>query len=161
METKQSAIRQVLFGVFFTLGAAVVCLAALIGDVMQYYSSRQQLVWVQRRVELLEKLNSDYEALLDRMQEDPNLVKRTAPVILGIRPQEPDTAYPTAWPEELLAAQQALFVADEPPQGPPAMPGWLVRCSQTGTRRALFWSGAGMVVVAFICFGPQWPSRTK
>jgi hypothetical protein len=161
METKQSTIRKVLFAVFFTVGATVACLAALAGDLMEYYSSKQQLVWTQRRVELLEQLNADYEALLDQVHQDPNLVKRTAPAILGTWPQEPNTAHPAARPEELLAAQQTLFVAEQPREERPAVPEWVVRCNRPAYRWALFLSGAGLVAVAFICFGPQRPVREK
>ena len=159
MDMKQSTIRRVLFGAFFVAGATVACLAALAGDLMVYYTSKQQLVSAQRRVELLEQLNADYEALLDQVRQDPNLVKRTAPAVLGTRPQEPNTAHPAARPEELLAAQQTLFVAEQPREEPLAVPDWVVRCNRPGYRWALFLSGAGLVAVAFVCFGPERPVR--
>ena len=161
MEMKQSTIRQVLFGAFFVVGATVACLAALAGDLIEYYTSKQQLVSAQRRVELLEQLNADYEALLDQVRQDPNLVKRTAPAILGTWPREPNTAHPAARPEELLAAQQTLFVAEQPREEPTAVPAWVVRCNRPGYRWALFLSGAGLVAVAFVCFGPETPVREK
>ena len=151
----QNTVRLVLFGVLFTVGATVVCVVALADDLVQYYGTRQQLVAAQRMVELLEKLNADYEALLDQVRQDPNLIKRIAPATLGTQPQEPNTAHPTVRLEELMAARQTLFVADPASEEPPPLPLWLARCTQSGPRWGLFLSGAGLVVVAFVFFGPQ------
>jgi len=151
----QTTSRLVLFGVLFIIGATVVGVAALADDLILYYSHKQQLATAQRIVELLEKLNTDYDALLNQVQHDPNMLKRIAPATLGTSPQEPNTAHPAARIEELLAARQTLFVAAPPAEEPSMVPPWLVRCSRPGHRFGLFLSGAGLVVVAFICFGPQ------
>jgi len=151
----QNTVRLALFGVFFAIGATVVCLAALCDDLVQYYIAKQRLAAARQRVYLLERLNADYEALLDLVQQDPNMIKRTAPATLGTWPQEPNTAYPAVRLEELLAARQTMFVAEQPKEEPPIVPEWLAGCSRPGRRWGLFLSGAGLVVVAFICFGPQ------
>ncbi len=155
METMQNTGRLVLFGVTFTIGATVVCLAALCDDLVQYYAGRQQLATAQRNVELLSKLNTEFDALLDQVRQDPNLVKRTAPATLGTWPQEPNTAHPTVHADELLTARQTLFMPDDAPEQTPALPPWLARCSQPFNRAGLFLSGAGLVLVAFVCFRPQ------
>ena len=157
METMQNAVRCIGFTVFFTVGATVVCMAALCDDLVRYCSHKQQLTVAQHTVELLERLNADYSTLLDKVHQDPNMLRRIAPATLGTWPQEPNTAYPTVRIEELLAARQTLCVTENPPEEPMVIPEWLARCSQPGRRWGLFLAGAALVVVAFACFRPQDP----
>ena len=137
------------------MGATVVCIAALCDDLVQYYSDRQRLAEARQMVDLLEKLNADYDALLAQVQRDPELIRRIAPATLGTWPQDANTAHPDVRLEELMAARQALSVADEAPEEPPMLPEWLARCSQPAHRLGLFLCGAGLVMVAFVYFRPQ------
>jgi hypothetical protein len=151
----QNTVRLVLFAVVLTLGATVVCIAALCDDLVQYYADRQRLAEARQLVDLLEKLNADYDALLTQVQHDPDLLKRIAPATLGTSPQDANTVHPDVRLEELMAARQALSVADEAPERPPLLPDWLARCSQPAQRLGLFLCGAGLVLVAFVYFRPQ------
>jgi hypothetical protein len=151
----QNTVRLLLFAGILTLGATVVCISALCDDLVQYYADRQRLVEARKMVDLLEKLNADYDALLQQIRQDPNLIRRIAPAMLGTAPQDANTAHPEVRIEELLAARQALAVADDVPQDSPSLPDWLTRCSQPLQRLVLCLCGAGLVMVAFVYFKPQ------
>jgi hypothetical protein len=155
IEAMQNTVRLLLFAGILTLGATVVCIAALSDDLVQYYADRQRLVEARKMVDLLEKLNADYDALLEQIRQDPNLIRRIASATLGTPPQDANTANPEVRLEELLAARQSLSVTDDVPEEPPSLPDWLTRCSQPLHRLALFLCGAGLVMVAFVYFKPQ------
>ena len=151
----QNAVRLLLFAGILTLGATVVCIAALSDDLIRYYADRQRLVEARKMVDLLEKLNAEYDALLEQIRQDPNLIRRLGTATLGTPPQDANTAHPEVRLEELLAARQALSMGDDAPEELPSLPDWLTRCGQPLHRLALFLCGGGLVMVAFIYFRPQ------
>jgi hypothetical protein len=155
IKAMQNTVRLLLFAGILTLGATVVCIAALSDDLIQYYADRQRLVEARKMVDLLEKLNADYDALLEQIRQDPNLIRRLGTATLGTPPQDANTAHPEVRLEELLAARQALSVADDVPEEPPSLPDWLTRCSHPLHRLAMFLCGGGLVMVAFVYFRPQ------
>ena len=125
-------------------------------DLVQYYADRQRLVEARKMVDLLEKLNADYDALLEQIPagSEPHPAN-LRPATLGQAPQDANTAHPEVRLEELLAARQALSVADDVPQESPSLPDWLTRCGQPLHRLALCLLWGGLVMVAFVYFKPQ------
>ena len=76
------------------------------------------------------------------------------PVTLGTEPNDPNTVYPKARAGELAIARKALVAQAEQEPAGPEIPIWLQRCSDPPKRIALFIAGAGLVLIALVCFTP-------
>ena len=160
-------IRAVLFVLFFGIGAASLSSAILCEDLAQYYQNKQLLTAAQESLDRLRSLNTEYDVLLEKWQQDPNLVaKRIARATLGPaavpEPQDPNTAYPRATAQLLAAARRVL---DEDAgqssagQSEPVMPEWLVRCRKRPSRITLFACGVVLILTSFVCFRPEKESQ--
>lgn len=150
---KPDVIRTVLFVLFFSVGAGSLGASVLCEDLIQYYQNRQLAKAAQESLGKLKSLNNDYDILLARLEQDPNLVKRIAPVTLGRDQPEPNTVYPRATAEQLAAARRALTDPNSETVEP-VIPRWLSRCSEPRKRMALFFSGIVLILISFICFRP-------
>ena len=161
-ETMQSerVIRAIVFVVFFSIGAAVLSATILCEDFLEYFHYKSMLGQAQGHLDKLQSLNADYDTLLGQLEGDPCQLARLAPATLGIEPNEPNTAYPRASADKLVAARRAL---SEEPNEPPAndgTPPWIGPCCQWPRRHLLFFCGATLVLISFIFFGPtRKPSR--
>jgi hypothetical protein len=151
-------IQAVLFFLFFSIGAASLSSSVLCDDLIQYYRNKQLLGEARKSLERLESLNSDYDVLLERLKEDPNLIiERLAPVTLGTETKDPNTVYPRARSRQLAAARKALMEESNSQSTEVAMPQWLRRCSEPRNRMLLFISGVVLILISFVCFRPQSP----
>ena len=148
-------IQAVLFFMFFSIGAASLSSSILCDDLIKYYQNKQLLRTSQKSLERLESLNMDYDALLKRLKEDPNLiVERLAPATFGTEPEDPNTVYPRANSRQLAAARKALIEESNRKSAEVAMPRWLRRCCEPRNRILLFVSGVVLVLISFVCFRP-------
>jgi len=148
-------IQAVLFFLFFSIGAASLSSSILCDDLIRYYQNKQLLKTVQGSLSRLESLNTDYDVLLKRLEEDPNLiVERLAPVTLGTGAQDPNTVYPRVTSQQLAAARKALMEESSREPAEVTMPQWLRRCSKPRNRILLFISGVVLVLISFVCFRP-------
>ena len=157
----RNIIRMILFVVFFSIGAASLGISILCDDLVQYYRNKKLLTVTQQSLNKLESLNDDYDALLEQLEEDPNLVKRLAPATLGTEPEDANAVYPRATPEQLAAARQALEQDPNDQSDSPTLPHWLTRCSEPRRRITLFIAGSFLVLISFTCFTPTGYSRAK
>jgi len=153
MLQRQNILRMVLFIVFFSIGASALSVSILCDDLVRYYRNNQLLKAAEESLRRIEALNADYGALLEQLQKEPNAVKRIAPATLGTEPEAEDTIYPKATAEQLAAVREALREEVSHGIGGPAMPDWLVRCSEAPQRIILFLAGAFLILISFICFG--------
>jgi hypothetical protein len=148
-------IQAVLFFLFFSIGAASLSSSVLCDDLIQYYQNKQLLAEAQKSLERLESLNADYDVLLERLQEDPNLVvDRLAPATFGTESDDPNTVYPRATSRQLTAARKALMEESNREPTEVTMPQWLRRSSEPRNRILLFISGVVLVLISFVCFRP-------
>ncbi len=150
----RNAIRLILFVIFFSIGAASLGVSILCDDLVQYYRNRQLLKVTRQSLERLESLNTDYDALLEQMEKDPNFVKRLAPATLGTEPEDTNAVYPRATPEQLAAARKALTEDPNDQSAGPMLPEWLTRCSEPRRRMTLFVAGSVLILISFTCFTP-------
>ncbi len=159
---RQNILRTLLFVVFFSIGTAVLAGAILCDDLLRYYRSKQLLRLTEESLNQLQSLNADYDALLEQLEEDPNLLERIAPATLGTEPADANTVYPNVTAEQLDAARKVL--AEDLEQEPrlagtqqlsrAEVPDWIVRYSEPSRRIILFLAGAFLILISFICFGP-------
>ena len=146
----------VLFILFFSIGAASLSSSILCDDLIQYYQNKQLLREEKKTLVRLKSLNADYDVLLERLEEDPNMVvDRLAPATLGTKAEDANTVYPRARSQQLAAARKALMEESNGQSAEPAMPQWLKRCSEQRNRLLLFISGVVLVLVSFVCFRPS------
>ena len=152
----RKSIQAVLFFLFFSIGAASLSSSILCDDLIQYYQNKQLLRAAQGSLDKLESLNADYDVLLERLKEDPNLiVERLAPATFGGEPEDPNTVYPRARSRQLAAARKALMEESNSRPARADMPQWLKRCSEPRNRILLFVSGVVLVLISFVCFRPS------
>ncbi len=151
----QSILHFLFFVVFFSVGAAALGGAVLCDDLILYCRNRRLISTAELSLNRLDSLNQEYDALLDELEKDPNLVKRIAPATLGTGPGDPNAVYPKAKVRELALARKALLdLAGRDEQGP-AVPAWLQRCSEPSRKLGLFVAGAGLVLVSLVFFTPK------
>jgi len=152
----RKVIQTVLFFLFFSIGAASLSSSVLCDDLIQYYRNKQLLRTAQESLERLESLNTDYDILLKRLKEDPNLIiERLAPATFGTVSEDPNTVYPRAKSRQLAAARKALMEESSRESAEIEMPQWLRRSSEMRNRILLFISGVVLVLISFVCFRPQ------
>jgi len=151
---KRDVILFVFFVLFFSVGATALSSSILCDDLLQYYRNKELLQDAQESLDRLESLNADYDALLQRLEEDPNLIRRLAPATLGPGHQDANAIYPRATAEQLAAARKALMAESNAQSGASAMPGWLSRCSEPRRRTALLVCGVALILTSFVCFRP-------
>jgi hypothetical protein len=147
-------VRLLLFIMLFSIGAVALAAAALYPDLMRYYRYNQLLQSVRESTEKLESLNARYDALLKNIEQDPNILSRVAPAVIGAEPVDTNAVYPRATAEELAAARLALEKYDEKKTAEMPLPEYLQRLGRPQYRIAMFICGCGLVLIAFICFGP-------
>ena len=151
----RKVIQTVLFFLFFSIGAASLSSSVLCDDLIQYYQNKQLLRTAQESLERLESLNTDYDILLKRLKEDPNLIiDRLAPATFGTVSEDPNTVYPRAKSRQLAAARKALMEESDRESAEIEMPQWLRRSSEMRNRILLFISGVVLVLISFVCFRP-------
>jgi len=155
MWQRQNTLRGFLFCVFFLIGALVLVESILCEELLVYLKNSQALKDAEKLTEKLISLNADYDALLQRFESDPEIIDRIAPAALGISPNKPDTLYPKAAAEQLAAAKKALQTDNSQQQRKQfAIQRWLERSCRPGRRVILFLTGAFLILISFICFGP-------
>ncbi len=163
---KQNIIRAFCFVVFFSIGATAMYISIICGELVGRYHKSQLLKAKQEGTTRLKSLNVDYDALLQQLRKDPNLVKRVAPAVLGTEPADANTIYPKATAEQLAAVRRALMEdlsettnakkgVWEPSHKvvEPMIPDWLDRCGEPRRRIILFLAGAFLILISFVWFG--------
>jgi len=148
-----SIVKTTAFIVTFTVGSGAVGLCALCNDLLLYHHNRRGLALLEQDKDSLRSLNAVHDAVLERIDSDPNMIRRIAPAVLGLKPEDPNAYYPSAGSRELAAAKQTLSRHDRSKPSIPALPAWLVRVSEPRRRAALFLAGGVLVLVSFACFG--------
>ena len=158
----RKVIQAVFFVLFFSIGAASLSSSVLFDDLIQYYQNKHSLRAAQKSLDRLKSLNADYDVLLERLKEDPNLVvERLAPATFGTEPEDANTVYPRARSRQLAAARKALMEESNGESTEAAMPQWLRRCSEPRNRILLFISGVVLVLISFVCFRPAQQAYEK
>jgi hypothetical protein len=143
------------FVVFFSIGAASLGVAVLCDDFVLYCRNKHLVTEAELSVQRLKALNADYDGLLEQLEQNPDLLKRIAPVTLGTQPDDPCAIYPKARAEELSIARRALVSQAGQEQADAPIPKWLQRCSEPTKRIILFIAGAGLVLISLVCFTPE------
>lgn len=143
----------IFFTIFFSIGTAALTTAVLYQDLLRYYQYNYLLRQAEQSLTNLKELNEEYEELLNNLQADPQMLDRAAMAVLGLKPDDPNSVYPKASPEQVAAAKQALSQASEDKFDQPQIPVWLERIGEPRKRLSLFLTGGALVILAFVGFG--------
>lgn len=144
-------MKMIFFILFFTIGSFSLGVSVLCEDLIQYYQNRHLVRSAQESLEKLESLNTDHDALLNTLHEDPNYIRRIAPAAIGIGYEDANVVNPRVEAEQLAAARRALTDPNQSAAEPP-IPGWLSRCSEPPKRLTLFIAGIALILISFVCF---------
>lgn len=153
--SRQGIFHLFFFVVFFSMGAAALGAAVLCDDFVRYCRNKHLVKEAQLSVQRLQSLNADYDGLLEQLEQNPDLLKRIAPVTLGTELNDPNAIYPKARAQELAVARKAMIEPADPEQTDAPVPAWLQRCSEPTKRIVLFIAGAGLVLISLVSFTPQ------
>lgn len=154
-----TTIRALLFVVFFGVGAAAFSISILCDDLLRYYRNKELLRMAEISLGRLESLDADYDALLGRLEKDPDILKHIAPATLGAAPADANAVYPKASPEQLAAVRKVLTEESNQQVNESMIPLWLVRCSRQPQRTFLFLAGTFLILISFVWFGSAGPKR--
>lgn len=149
----QNAIRLVGFTVLFGVGMSALAISILCDDLTVYYKNKQDLILAEHELDNLRVLIATHDSLLTQLENDPNMLKRIAPAVLGTVEEDPNVIYPGADVDEYITAKLALREHNNTEPEIPPMPTWLTRCRDPRRRAGLFFSGAILVLISFTCFG--------
>jgi hypothetical protein len=137
-----STVRTLLFMLLFGVGVGALALATLCNDVHVYFHQRRTLAQAETQLRTLRDLNAEFDGLLAHMETEPNTVRRLVPIVLGRRPEEPNSVFPEAALSVLMMAKQTITsYKDTIPI--PEVPVWVERIRMGPRRRAMFASGGG------------------
>lgn len=147
-----STVRTLFFMLLFGVGVGALALATLCNDVHVYFHQRRTLAQAEAQLRTLRELNAEFDGLLAHMQTEPNTVRRLVPIVLGRRPEEPNSIFPEAALSVLMLAKQTITsYQDTIPI--PEVPAWVERIRMGPRRRAMFASGGALVLIAILWFG--------
>jgi hypothetical protein len=148
----KDVIRFLSFAMLFGVGTGTLSLTVLSDDLHEYYIKRLALARAEIMLTNLQQLNADYDALLGRIESNPDELKRLAPVVLGAELEDPNSVIPAVGLQQRIVARQAL-AAQHQPHPLPEIPVWLQRIRTSRRRLGLFLSGGALVLISFIWFG--------
>jgi hypothetical protein len=152
---RQGIFHLFFFVVFFSIGAVALGVAVLCDDFVRYCRDKHLVKEAELSIQRLKSLNADYDGLLEQLENNPDLLKRIAPLTLGTEPDDPNAIYPKAQAQELAVARKALVKQTDQEQTDAPLPAWLQRCSEPTKRIILFIAGAGLVLISLVCFTPE------
>ncbi len=153
MTRTQAFIRYIFFCVFFAVGIAAIFLSIKADEIYSLYESSSLLGQTVAANQRLESLNTEYDLQLQTIDSNPNIIGRLKTVELGQQPSREETVFPDA-PDEIIAiAKEALRNDDNLKPADSAIPQWASRITEPRIRKGLFFAGAALVLVSFVCFG--------
>jgi hypothetical protein len=149
----QKTIRLVGFIILFGVGMGALAISILCDDLTVYFKNKQDLILAEHELDNLRLLLATHDSLLSQLENDPNMIKRIAPAVLGTLEEDPNVIYPGVDVDEYITAKLALREHNRAEPQIPQMPTWLTRSRDPRRRAGLFFSGAILVLIAFTCFG--------
>lgn len=150
---KGSFLRVLLFIIFSCLGIAAISLSMLAQEWVDLYTINSKLHKVEQMNRKIEVLNQDHQTLIDKIHNDPNMLKRLDTIVLGTAPAEVNIPVPDITEQQLQKVKAVLAEIDSEEQSDITPPCWLQRCGKSRSRLILFIAGAGLILVSFSCFG--------
>jgi len=156
-------IRYIFFCLFFAIGAGSMTLSFLAPEILENYRSIEQLERTEANNKKLEELIKIYDKQIDMAESDPDILKRLQQKILGTDTPQDDAAFPQASEELMQLAKKALAETEKNIAPPTKFRKYIEHSAEKNNRLGLFYSGAALILIAFICFGTpkRKPAKTQ
>lgn len=122
-------------------------------ELYNYYHNRAALDDLASQNEKIKDLTDQYAARITLIESEPSILERFSTTTFNRKPEAPDTVFPEAGSEKLRAETEKMLKTELAPRPVDPLPTWLKRVIVPKTRRALFLSGAALVILTFIFFG--------
>jgi hypothetical protein len=149
---KPDAILRLLLFMFCSASGVLAFSLALFGpEWKELYNTKAAVEQTEQDNLKIEQIIKDHEILTGQIEADANILAKIAPITLGTA-EDPNAPAVKITPDTLILAKAALAQQENNPSKP-QVPGWLERSTTDDNRVILFASGAGLVIVAFACFG--------
>ena len=152
-------VRAILFCIFLGVGIGAIVLSILVGEINDYYTSRDALIKLEADNERLIKLIAEYELQLQQAEKDPEILERLKRVTLGQQPESEDTVYPKASRQDIAAAEAVIAAGQQTDHDDDPFRTIIDRCMEERIRLSLFVAGAGLVLLTFLFFGAKRPPK--
>ncbi len=144
--------RAVLFSIFAAVGIVAVSLAVLGPEWKNLYKIKAATVLSEQNNTKITQLLSDHQELINLIHTDPNVLKRLAAVELGQDVNDSNAIAAQITADFLSQAKVVVDEAENPNIAVVQPPNWLIRATLNSSRIILFASGAGLILVSFVCF---------
>ena len=154
-------IRAILFCIFLGVGIGAIAFSIIVGEIDDYYTSRDALLQLEADNERLKELIEKYDLQLEQASNDPEILERLKRVTLGHQPESEDTVYPKATPQDIAAAEAVILAGQKTEDHDDPFRRIVDRCMQERIRLSLFIAGAGLVLLTFLFFGAKRPPRPR
>lgn len=136
-------------------------LSFLAGEIKDNYQSIDKLKHTEDDNKKLRQLIVTYEKQIAAAENDPEMLKRLQKKILRTGELQEDAALPQA-PEDLIKlARKALSENDRIAAAPSKLRKYIERSAEKRNRMGLFYSGAALILIAFIFFGTPKKQKIK
>jgi hypothetical protein len=146
-------IRYIFFCLFFTIGAGSIALSFLAPEILENYKSIDQLHRTEAGNVTLEERIDTYDKQIEMAQDDPDILIRLQQKTFGIRPSQENAAFPEPSKELMQSANKAMKETENSSAAPSKLRKYIEQSADKKIRKGLFYSGAALILIAFICFG--------
>lgn len=102
-----------------------------------------------------------YDKQIQTLENDPGILTRLAEKTLGIDTHNENEAFPQPSNELLEIANRALSEVEKTDAPKTKLREYIERCADKKTRKGLFYSGAALIMITFICFGAAKRKQTN
>ena len=144
--------RAVFFSIFAAVGILAVSLAVLGPEWKNLYKIKAAAAISEQNNTKITRLLADHQELISLINTDPNVLRRLAAVELGRDVNEPNAIAAQITADFLSQAKVVVDEMENPDIAVPQAPYWLIRATLSSSRVVLFASGAGLILVSFVCF---------
>jgi hypothetical protein len=154
--------RAAFFSLFAAVGLLAVSLAVLGPEWKNLYRIKAAAALSEQNNTKITRLLADHQELINLINTDPNVLRRLAEVELGQDVNDPNAIAAKITADYLSQAKLVVDGVENPDIAVPQAPHWLIRATLSSSRIVLFASGAGLVLVSFVCFSapPTQPQKT-
>jgi hypothetical protein len=146
-------VRYIFFCLFFAIGAGSITFSFLAPEMLENYKSMEALERTKINNKKLEDLIDTYDMQINMTKTDPDVLARLEEKTFGTETQFDDTTFPQASEELMKLARKALDETEKIIVPTTTFRNYVEHSSNKRNRMGLFFSGAALILIAFICFG--------
>ena len=128
-------------------------LSFLAPEILENYESIDKLKHTEADNKKLQKRINTYEKQIETAKSDPDILSRLQRKTFGTETPPQDTALPQSSHELTRLARKALAETEPTVYAPSKLRKYIEQSAEKRNRLGLFYSGAALILIAFIFFG--------